>query len=112
MTQSSAGWLPRTGISSGTLRSVIEYGIPLLFYADLRREFGIFTNLIRLKLLLDCYTRPQTQVPATYTAGRASPVASRLRIVLLDVKGGTRNISIRASTSRFLIRTVTYAAQQ
>ena len=27
----SAGWLPRTGISSGTLRSVIEYGLPLPF---------------------------------------------------------------------------------
>ena len=28
---SPAGWLPRTGISSGTLRSVIEYGLALLF---------------------------------------------------------------------------------
>ena len=28
---SPAGWLPRSGISSGTLRSVIEYGLPLLF---------------------------------------------------------------------------------
>ena len=27
-----AGWLPRTGISSGTLRSVIEYRLPLPFY--------------------------------------------------------------------------------
>jgi len=27
-----AGWPPRTGISSGTLRSVIEYGLPLPFY--------------------------------------------------------------------------------
>ena len=26
---SPTGWLPRTGISSGTLRSVIEYGLPL-----------------------------------------------------------------------------------
>ena len=31
---SSAGWLPRTAISSGTLRSVIEYGLPLPFYAS------------------------------------------------------------------------------
>ena len=30
---SPAGWLPRTGISSGTLRSVIEYGLPLPFYS-------------------------------------------------------------------------------
>jgi len=29
---SPAGWLPRTGISSGTLRSVIEYGLPLPFF--------------------------------------------------------------------------------
>ena len=28
---SPAGWLQRTGISSGTLRSVIEYGLPLPF---------------------------------------------------------------------------------
>ena len=29
---SPAGWLPRTGISSGTLRSVIEYGLPSTFF--------------------------------------------------------------------------------
>jgi len=29
---SPAGWLPRTGISSGTIRSVIEYGLPLPFF--------------------------------------------------------------------------------
>ena len=29
---SPAGWLPITEISSGTLRSVIEYGLPLPFY--------------------------------------------------------------------------------
>ena len=28
---SPVGWLPRTGISSGTLRFVVEYGLPLLF---------------------------------------------------------------------------------
>ena len=28
---SPAGWLPRTGISSGTIRSVMEYGLPLPF---------------------------------------------------------------------------------
>jgi len=28
---SPAGWLPRTGISSGTLHLVIEYGLPLPF---------------------------------------------------------------------------------
>jgi len=34
---SPAGWLPRTGISSWTLRSAIEYRLPLLFY------FWLFT---------------------------------------------------------------------
>jgi len=29
---STAGWLPRTGISSGTLRSVIKYGLRLPFF--------------------------------------------------------------------------------
>ena len=29
---SPAGWLPRTGISAGTLRSIIEYGLPLPLY--------------------------------------------------------------------------------
>ena len=29
---SPAGWLPRTGISSGTLRSVIKYGLPIPFF--------------------------------------------------------------------------------
>jgi len=31
---SPAGWLPRTRISSGTLRSVIEYGLPLPFFCS------------------------------------------------------------------------------
>ena len=33
---SPAGWLPRSGISSGTLRSVIEYGLLLLFFTVLQ----------------------------------------------------------------------------
>ena len=37
---SPAGWLPRTGISSGTLRSVIEYGLPLPFLWDITRDRG------------------------------------------------------------------------
>jgi len=32
---SPAGWLPRTGISSGTLRSAIEYELPLPTFAQL-----------------------------------------------------------------------------
>jgi len=37
---SPAGWLPRTGISSGTLRSVIEYGLPLPFYVNKTEKIG------------------------------------------------------------------------
>jgi len=33
---SPSGWLSRTGISSGTLRSVIEYGLPLPFGAKVK----------------------------------------------------------------------------
>ena len=73
---SSAGWLSRTGISSGTLRMVIEYGL---------------TFLVGVQLLLNCYTvaAPQTQV-------RPPPLhrpSSRIRIVLLDINGGLRNVS-------------------
>jgi len=45
MTQSPAGWLPRTGISSGTLRSVIEYGLPLHFVTLFAHDL-LVTDLI------------------------------------------------------------------
>ena len=54
-----AGWLPRTGITSGTLHSVIEYGLPLPFLLSLAestfsRKNGdlIFTH--RRLLILCC----------------------------------------------------------
>ena len=42
---SPAGWLPSTKISSGTLRSVIEYGLPLPFYisAVLHSHYNVLT---------------------------------------------------------------------
>jgi len=46
---SPAGWLPRTGISSGTLRSVIEYGLPFTPYLTCR---GVVNNQIKKGLLL------------------------------------------------------------
>jgi len=33
---SPAGWLPRNGITFGTLRSVIDYGLPLPFYRHIK----------------------------------------------------------------------------
>ena len=45
---SPGGWLPRTGISSGTLRSVIEYGLPLLFTCSLHYS-NVFTLSLTVK---------------------------------------------------------------
>jgi len=39
---SPAGWLPRTGISSGTLRSAVEYGLP--FLPCVARRFDYLQN--------------------------------------------------------------------
>ena len=39
-----AGWLPRTGISSGTLHSVIEYGQPL--YGSYWAQCNIFRRVV------------------------------------------------------------------
>jgi len=47
---SHAGWLPRTGISSRTLRSVIEYGLPLLFYCV---ACGLSANRSQIKTSTD-----------------------------------------------------------
>ena len=49
---SPAGWLPRTGISSGTLRSVIEYGLPLPFYPSVSTREAKKCNSISAKLKL------------------------------------------------------------
>ena len=45
----TAGWLPRTGISSGTLRSVIEYGLPLPFSSS-KAQSDKYKNLSHCKL--------------------------------------------------------------
>ena len=56
---SPAGWLPRTGISSGTLRSVIEYGLPFLSTAA-------YNTIPSRGLVCDCWqlslSRPRQQV--------------------------------------------------
>ena len=45
-----AGWLQRTGISSGTLRSVIEYGLPLAFYYfELHSYWRFYTKKFKHK---------------------------------------------------------------
>ena len=43
---SPAGLLPRSGISSGTLRSVFEYELPLIFYVIITLKYIL--NLFRL----------------------------------------------------------------
>jgi len=44
---SPAGWLPRTGISSGTIHSIIEYGLPLPFFSDLSAEFCVSDKFVQ-----------------------------------------------------------------
>jgi len=54
---SPAGWLPRTGISSGTVRSVIEYGLPLpflLLLIDVSQHASLHTGL-QCRSLMQCY---------------------------------------------------------
>ena len=59
---SPAGWLPRTGINSGTLRSVIEYGLPFLSVAASDICYFLYhlfycssVYLLLLFLLTDCH---------------------------------------------------------
>jgi len=43
-----AGWLPRTEISSGTLRSAVEYGLPLPFYCTFgATEYAVISYLAK-----------------------------------------------------------------
>ena len=42
---SPAGWLPRTEISSGTLRSVSEYRLPLPFYVCIAVYVSVFSTV-------------------------------------------------------------------
>jgi len=49
--------LPRTGISSGTPRSVIEYGLPLPFYSIYNKNFPVN------KAMVPCRLRPRQPEP-------------------------------------------------
>jgi len=63
--------------------------------ADLRRKFGIFARSVRVKLLY-AVAVPRTPSPALR---RYSP-SSGLRIVILGIKGGVRNVSQSCFTTR------------
>ena len=63
-----AGWLPRTGISSGTLRSVIEYGLPLR--------------------LLHCINGSRTRMP-TVAASPYTPITKQQVVVVMTARGRT-----------------------
>jgi len=47
---SPAGWLTRTGISSGTLCSAVEYGLPLPFYPLLTHCYACHTTVPQTRL--------------------------------------------------------------
>ena len=51
---SPAGWLPRTGISSGTLRLVIEYGLPLPFLSY-SGKYNVLHHVIEKNSHLLCW---------------------------------------------------------
>jgi len=73
---SPAGWLPRTGISSGTLRSVIEYGLPLPFFDS---------RCIRIQ---GCYhvhpTHPTRLIPQPIQPPSISPTAVDYTTVVMN----------------------------
>ena len=84
---SPAGWLPRTGISSGTLRSVIEYGLPLPVYsvdvfvpqettAEKSRRISAATvkAIERRKTLYPFYTFVEFWTSSPMVAGPAAPL--------------------------------------
>ena len=51
---SPAGWLPRTGIISGTLRSVIEYGLPCLVLKNGEWHFCIWCKGYMVDIVTEC----------------------------------------------------------
>ena len=57
---SPAGWLPRTGISSGTIRSVIEYG--LAFYTWVSRDNSTDIVVAHTLLYVERYARAVVKV--------------------------------------------------
>ena len=84
---SPAGWLPRrTGISSGTLRSVIEYGLPFLvttlFRADeVRRRCRCLRINSGAHLASRCVANNETRSPVVqlYTLNSSSAEFTNLR---------------------------------
>jgi len=81
---SPAGWLPRTGISSGTLGSVIEYGLTFTFlYVPARRPrvrrkavISLFPGVRREHKCLQLIQVCQQPVPCTWCGNRKSSVAN------------------------------------
>jgi len=74
---SPAGWVPRTGISSGTLRSVIEYGLPLplpFTYPNYRTQICSKASVctVHYSFSVNCQWQP------------CSPVGSVIRDFLQD----------------------------
>ena len=65
---SPTGWLLRTGISSGTQRSVIEYGLPLPFFTYWRR-----TSAVDVVILWGCWEKSQEAGGPYGPCGREDP---------------------------------------
>ena len=68
---SPAGWLPWTGISSGTLCSVTEYGLPLPFFFTVPKwdqTNGIHLNYLNYELTLTKSSRLSTSERYAFSA--------------------------------------------
>ena len=70
---SPAGWLPKTRISPGTLRSVIEYGLPLpLILRTLCTRIAVFLRLSGCELQAAIQCGATTSPTTTVAIRRAS----------------------------------------
>ena len=97
---SPAGWLPRTGISSGTIRSVIEYGLPLPFYSygsESRRT----DRFIAFAVWRQCTPPSNTwfQIPRCVEGIGYGTVKSDRSVVVLHYFGLGHTIGFQAAVS-------------
>jgi len=67
-----AGWLPRTGISYGTLRSIIEYGLPFIIHNSRSFTRGLKPTSSQILFLPLTLFRPRDWLCGLQTAAVSS----------------------------------------
>jgi len=94
---SPVGWLPRTWITSGTLHSVIEYGLP--FYCIIAESWLILSLMYVLKhyQFLSSIKKLQTKENRfLFSASRCTPDSSRTYSVAVAWRTASRRFMRRA----------------